>query len=136
MMDFVFSESENGGVFDNKFGMDYHIPVFGSIVKEPPLHIIHIAVEMAPIAKVGGLGDVVTSLSRAVQDLNHNVDIILPKYDCLNLSNVKDFQFHKSYFWSGTEIKVWHGKVEGLSVYFLEPQNGYKLSILISFLQT
>ncbi|PNY08300.1 soluble starch synthase 3 chloroplastic/amyloplastic-like [Trifolium pratense] len=51
MMDFVFSESEHGGVFDNKFGMDYHIPVFGSIVKEPPLHIIHIAVEMAPIAK-------------------------------------------------------------------------------------
>lgn len=30
----------------------------------------------------------VTSLSRAVQDLNHHVDIILPKYDCLNLSNV------------------------------------------------
>jgi len=51
-MDFVFSESEHGGVFDNKFGMDYHIPVFGGIVKEPPLHIIHIAVEMAPIAKV------------------------------------------------------------------------------------
>eukprot|EP00256_Glycine_max_P023840 XP_003546152.1 starch synthase 3, chloroplastic/amyloplastic isoform X3 [Glycine max] len=125
MMDFVFSESEHGGVFDNKFGMDYHIPVFGGIVKEPPLHIIHIAVEMAPIAKVGGLGDVVTSLSRAVQDLNHNVDIILPKYDCLNLSNVKDFDYHKSYSWGGTEIKVWHGKVEGLSVYFLEPQNGF-----------
>ncbi|KAG4960127.1 hypothetical protein JHK87_036760 [Glycine soja] len=125
MMDFVFSESEHGGVFDNKFGMDYHIPVFGSIAKEPPLHIIHIAVEMAPIAKVGGLGDVVTSLSRAVQDLNHNVDIILPKYDCLNLSNVKDFDYHKSYSWGGTEIKVWHGKVEGLSVYFLEPQNGF-----------
>ncbi|KAI3986694.1 hypothetical protein MKX01_014232, partial [Papaver californicum] len=73
---------------------------------------------------VGGLGDVVTSLSRAVQDLGHKVDIILPKYDCLNLSNVKDFQFHRSYFWGGTEIKVWFGKVEGLSVYFLEPQNG------------
>jgi hypothetical protein len=52
MMDFVFSESEHGGVFYNKFGMDYHIPVFGGIVKEPPLHIIHIAVEMTPIAKV------------------------------------------------------------------------------------
>ncbi|KAK4398942.1 Soluble starch synthase 3, chloroplastic/amyloplastic [Sesamum angolense] len=76
---------------------------------------------------VGGLGDVVTSLSRAVQDMNHNVDIILPKYDCLNLSNVKDIQFHKSYSWGGTEIKVWSGKVEGLSVYFLEPQNGFKL---------
>ncbi|KAL0286209.1 UNVERIFIED_CONTAM: Soluble starch synthase 3, chloroplastic/amyloplastic [Sesamum angustifolium] len=116
--------TEDGGIFDNKNGMDYHIPVFGGVLKEPPMHIVHIAVEMAPIAKVGGLGDVVTSLSRAVQDMNHNVDIILPKYDCLNLSNVKDIQFHKSYSWGGTEIKVWSGKVEGLSVYFLEPQNG------------
>lgn len=125
VMDFVFSEKESDdGVFDNKNGMDYHIPVFGGITKEPPMHIVHISVEMAPIAKVGGLGDVVTSLSRAVQDLNHNVDIILPKYDCLNLSNVKEFGFHKSYSWGGTEIKVWFGKVEGLSVYFLEPQNG------------
>lgn len=124
MLDFVFSEREDGGVFDNKSGMDYHIPVFGGVAKEPPMHIVHIAVEMAPIAKVGGLGDVVTSLSRAVQDLNHNVDIILPKYDCLKMHNVKDFRFHKSYFWGGTEIKVWFGKVEGLSVYFLEPQNG------------
>ncbi|TYI81887.1 hypothetical protein E1A91_D05G185100v1 [Gossypium mustelinum] len=125
MMDFVFSEREDGGMFDNKGGMDYHIPVFGGIVKEPPMHIVHIAVEMAPIAKVGGLGDVVTSLSRAVQDLNHNVNIILPKYDCLNLSHVKDLHYQKSYSWGGTEIKVWFGKVEGLSVYFLEPQNGF-----------
>ncbi|XP_057513562.1 soluble starch synthase 3, chloroplastic/amyloplastic-like [Actinidia eriantha] len=124
MMDFVFSEREDGGIFDNKNGMDYHIPASGGIAKEPPMHIVHIAVEMAPIAKVGGLGDVVTSLSRAVQDLNHNVDIIFPKYDSLNLNNVKDFHYQRSYSWGGTEIKVWFGKVEGLSVYFLEPQNG------------
>ncbi|ESR62971.1 hypothetical protein CICLE_v100143191mg, partial [Citrus x clementina] len=74
---------------------------------------------------VGGLGDVVTSLSRAVQDLNHNVDIILPKYDCLKFSDVKDLGYNRSYHWGGTEIKVWFGKVEGLSVYFLEPQNGF-----------
>lgn len=41
------------------------------------------------VLQVGGLGDVVTSLSRAVQDLNHNVDIILPKYDCLKMDNVR-----------------------------------------------
>lgn len=52
MMDFVFSEREDGGIFDNRNGMDYHIPVSGSVVKEPPMHIVHIAVEMAPIAKV------------------------------------------------------------------------------------
>ncbi|KAJ0017433.1 hypothetical protein Pint_09928 [Pistacia integerrima] len=125
MMDFVFSEREDGGIFDNKNGMDYHIPVSGSVAKEPPMHIVHIAVEMAPIAKVGGLGDVVTSLSRAVQELEHNVDIILPKYDCLRHGNVKDFEYQRSYHWGGTEIKVWTGKVEGLSVYFLEPQNGF-----------
>lgn len=52
MMDFVFSEKEDGGIFDNKNGMDYHVPVFGGVVKEPPMHIVHISVEMAPIAKV------------------------------------------------------------------------------------
>lgn len=124
MMDFVFSEKEEGGIFDNKHGTDYHIPVTGAVAKEPPMHIVHISVEMAPIAKVGGLGDVVTSLSRAVQDLNHTVDVVLPKYDCLKLNNVKDFHYQKSYSWGGTEIKVWFGKVEGVPVYFLEPQNG------------
>ncbi|KAL8130155.1 hypothetical protein V2J09_019310 [Rumex salicifolius] len=125
IMDFVFSEKEEGGIFDNKDRMDYHVPVFGGITKEPPMHVVHIAVEMAPIAKVGGLGDVVTSLSRAVQDLNHHVDIILPKYNCMNLSNVKEQHYKRSYHWGGTEIKVWFGKVEGLSVYFLEPCNGF-----------
>lgn len=52
MIDFVFSEREDGGIFDNKNGMDYHIPVLGGVVKEPPMHIVHISVEMAPIAKV------------------------------------------------------------------------------------
>lgn len=52
MMDFVFSEKEDGGIFDNRNGLDYHLPVVGGIAKEPPLHIVHIAVEMAPIAKV------------------------------------------------------------------------------------
>jgi len=51
-MDFVFSDKEDGGIFDNNNTMDYHIPVFGSIVKETPMHIVHIAVEMAPVAKV------------------------------------------------------------------------------------
>ncbi|RCV29739.1 hypothetical protein SETIT_6G036800v2 [Setaria italica] len=124
IMDFVFSESEEGGIFDNRNGLDYHIPVFGSIAKEPPMHIVHIAVEMAPIAKVGGLGDVVTSLSRAVQDLGHNVEVILPKHDCLNLSNVKNLHIHQNFSWDGSEIKVWRGLVEDLCVYFLEPQNG------------
>ena len=55
MMDFVFSESEEGGTYDNRNGMDYHVPVSDSMAKEPPMHIVHIAVEMAPVAKVNVL---------------------------------------------------------------------------------
>lgn len=126
MMDFVFSErgDEHGGLYDNRNGMDYHVAVVGGILREPPMHIVHIAVEMAPVAKVGGLADVVTSLSRAVQELGHNVEIICPKYDCLDYSKVHDLQFRREFSWGGTKIKVWHGNVEGLSVYFIEPDNG------------
>jgi len=52
MMDLVFSEMEDGGVFYNREGMDYHIPVSGGIAKEPSMHIVHIAFEIAPIARV------------------------------------------------------------------------------------
>ena len=48
---------------------------------EPPgLHVVHMAVEMAPICKVGGLGDVVTALGRAVQEQGHMVEVILPRH--------------------------------------------------------
>ena len=53
--------------------------------------------------------------------------ILVISFSLLNiyvLKQVKDFQYKRCYFWGGTEIKVWFGKVEGLSVYFLEPQNG------------
>lgn len=54
MMDFVFSErgEEGGGIFDNNHGMDYHVPVVGSSSREPPMKVVHISVEMAPVAKV------------------------------------------------------------------------------------
>lgn len=36
------------------------------------------------VLQVGGMGDVVTALARAVQEEGHRVQVILPKYDCLN----------------------------------------------------
>ena len=70
-MDFVFASKPNGkGMFDNNNRLDYHVPIKGGVdntgiaLSEPPMHIVSISVEMAPIAKVGGLGDVVTSCAR------------------------------------------------------------------------
>lgn len=48
------------------------------------MHIVQISAEMNPIAKVGGLGDVILGLSRELSWKGHHVEIILPHYDCLN----------------------------------------------------
>lgn len=47
------------------------------------VHIIHVIIEMAPIAKVEGLGDVITRLARACLLRAHKVDIMLPFYECI-----------------------------------------------------
>ncbi len=38
--------------------------------------------------QVGGMGDVVTALGRAVQEEGHKVEVILPKYDCIQYDEV------------------------------------------------
>lgn len=42
--------------------------------------------------KVGGLGDVITGLSKALQRRGHLVEIVLPKYDCMEYSRIKDLR--------------------------------------------
>jgi starch synthase len=49
-----------------------------------PLHICHISAEMAPFAKVGGLADVVTGLSRECLARGHTVEVLLPYYGALD----------------------------------------------------
>ena len=52
------------------------------------MHIIHITSEMTPIAKVGGLADVITGLSRKQKEMGHNVHIMLPKYRTLLFNHI------------------------------------------------
>uniref|UniRef100_A0ACD5T855 Uncharacterized protein n=1 Tax=Avena sativa TaxID=4498 RepID=A0ACD5T855_AVESA len=92
------------------------------------LHIAHIAAEMAPVAKVGGLADVISGLGKALQKKGHLVEIILPKYDCMQVdqvSNLKVLDVLVQSFFEGKMFnnKIWTGTVEGLPVYFIEPQH-------------
>ncbi|XP_059664925.1 probable starch synthase 4, chloroplastic/amyloplastic isoform X2 [Cornus florida] len=94
----------------------------------PGLHVIHIAAEMAPVAKVGGLGDVVAGLGKALQKRGHLVEIVLPKYDCMQYDRVRDLRaldvVVESYFDGRLfKNKIWVGTVEGLPVYFIEPHH-------------
>ena len=131
MMDFVFSNgSDASAQFDNRNNMDYHIAVVGGVdetgapAKEKPLHVVSVSVEMAPIAKVGGLGDVVTSLGLAVQAEGHRVEVVLPKYDVLKYDLIKDFKEEEGFHWGGCYNHVFSGTVEGCKTYFIDPENG------------
>ncbi|KAL4420307.1 hypothetical protein ABPG77_001397 [Micractinium sp. CCAP 211/92] len=124
-MDFVFTDAPENGEFDNHGGLDYHMTVEGSVMEEPPLHVVHIAVEMAPICKVGGLGDVVTSLGRAVQEQGHQTEVILPRYDFFMQSPLLGgTQFETEFDFGGTRVVVSTCMVEGLRCFFIEPRNG------------
>ena len=52
------------------------------------MYVVMIASECAPVAKVGGLGDVVFGLSRELEIRGNSVEIILPKYDCLRYDQI------------------------------------------------
>ncbi|XP_047946511.1 glycogen synthase-like [Salvia hispanica] len=94
-----------------------------------PIHIIHVTAEMAPIAKVGGLGDVVTGLARACLTRGHTVDVFLPFYECINKQHVKELTLISTYgsYHDGSWIptNVYRGVVFGIPVVFIEPTNHF-----------
>ncbi|MBA3604014.1 MAG: glycogen synthase GlgA [Parachlamydiaceae bacterium] len=92
------------------------------------MHIIHIAAELAPIAKVGGLADVVLGLCRELSWKGHDVDIIIPYYDCIDINQIRDLSLlttNLQSYYAGEWISnsIWMGWVENLKVYFIEPHH-------------
>lgn len=55
---------------------------------DPALHT-RLGLLLLPFLQEGGLGDVVTALGRAVQEEGHEVEVVLPKYDCINYNLVQ-----------------------------------------------
>ena len=52
------------------------------------MYVVMVAPECAPVAKAGGLGDVVFGLSRELEIRGHAVEIVLPKYGCMRHGDV------------------------------------------------
>ncbi len=91
------------------------------------LKIVHIASEVAPFSKTGGLGDVTRSLPKALKRLGHEVIIITPLYGRLIDKQAEKFKpvFENVSLRlnSREKIKVsyWRGYLmKGLPVYFVE----------------
>src|SRR5258708_2000278 len=49
-----------------------------------PLKILMLAAEAVPFAKVGGLADIVGALPKALQELGHDVRVVMPRYGQIN----------------------------------------------------
>ena len=113
---------------------------------DQPLHVVHVTAEMAPIAKVGGLGDVVTGLARAHLLNGHNVEVILPYYSSIEgkvdqLQHVMDFDVTKGKEteWDGVrEIKLdnfstsmYTGVIGGCNVILLKPAAKERSNIFV-----
>lgn len=89
------------------------------------MHIVHIAPELAPIAKAGGLADVIYSLSKETQRQGETVDILIPKYDCLDDSLLKDLKpvFRELWSYDGPyryNNTIWSAQMDGLNIYLVE----------------
>ena len=56
IMDMVFADSGDAGAgfVDSNKGLDYHVPVAGSGFPARRLKVVHVTVEMAPVAKARG----------------------------------------------------------------------------------
>ena len=128
VVDFVFTDDARSmhGRYDSKDGLDYHASTVGAGGSAMPcLRVVQVAVEMAPIAKVGGMGDVVTALSRAVIEKGHSVEVVLPKYDCMDHEQIDDLNLADQFLVDDVKVSVWKGEVEEVPVTFLQPDNGH-----------
>jgi starch synthase len=86
--------------------------------------------ECAPVAKVGGLGDVVQGLSREVATRGHAVEIILPKYDCLRYDRIWGLNRTYSdllvpYYDHYIHCDVYFGFVDGLKCFFIDAHSAH-----------
>lgn len=92
------------------------------------MYIVMIASECAPVAKVGGLGDVVFGLSRELEIRGNSVEVILPKYDRMRYDHIWGLQRSYEDLWVPwfnyrIHCTVWFGFVHGRKCYFIEPHS-------------
>ncbi|NCU02857.1 MAG: glycogen synthase [Chitinophagaceae bacterium] len=89
------------------------------------MEILHVSAECYPVAKAGGLGDVVGALPKYQQDAGHNAKVVMPMYRTKFLLNNEFDVVHKGYtnigdyFFDYTIIKETTDKL-GFGLYLID----------------
>jgi len=94
----------------------------------PRLSVVMLSPELAPVAKIGGLADVVAGLGRELELRGHDVEILLPKYDCLRWHHIQGLTPSYQDLWvpwygGAIHTTVYHGTVHGRRCFFFEPHS-------------
>jgi len=88
------------------------------------MRIVHLAAEFAPLAKAGGLGEVILGLPREQARISGEVEIILPKYDFIDLNKLENLKIEVPDFKCLEYANaMWSGRSEGCSVHLLEARH-------------
>ncbi|MDM8557713.1 glycogen synthase [Candidatus Parabeggiatoa sp. HSG14] len=92
------------------------------------MYIIMVASECAPVSKVGGLADVIYGLSRELEVRGNEVEIILPKYDCMRYDHIFGLELAYQDLWvpwgaNAIHCSVWFGFVNGRKCFFIDPHS-------------
>lgn len=92
------------------------------------MKIVQIAAEFAPIAKAGGLGDVLLGLSRELSLQQHSVDIIIPKYSWIDANSFHQLKMEIPDFRcieKGQNVSnaMWSSVIEDCHVHLLEARH-------------
>jgi starch synthase len=103
-------------------------PSAPDISYRPALFIVQITPELAPVAKVGGLADVVFGLTRELAIRGNHVETILPKYDTLRYDHIFDLRPVFDDLWvpwydKAIHCTVYFGFVHGRKCFFIEPHS-------------
>jgi starch synthase len=89
------------------------------------MYIVHIASELAGVAKVGGLADVVHGLARELSIRGHHVEVVIPRYDVMKMDRVWGYTKSYSDLWVPfhhlmVHCDVFFGFVDGIKCFFID----------------